>query len=175
MGEVDQALRQSVDRNMGAYEQSAVPQQGFRKYSARVAVYVMVRKIGKQLEEKFVKPDALQLLPSSSGQTIELAAKALQDEAGRIGARLVFVYLPGFGHATQGLEQPAVTKSRILDFMRSEGLPIIDIEETFKATGDLNSRWAAGGRGHYSPEGYALVAAELVKFIQSGHLTDAAR
>ncbi len=87
-------------------------------------------------------------------------------EVGSWGGELVVVYLPTWSRfGEQEAEQ--APRTRLLEFFDGLGLPTIDATETFAAQEDPLVLWPFRQPGHYTPEGYRLVADLLLDYLGS--------
>jgi len=172
VAEVDAAYREFIDKRIA---RSWAP---WRVWLERVTGWA----VGKNLTGLAIRRgiDALRdstpdTGPPDTGQ-LQAVLKVLEGEAARLEAELVVVYLPGHIHLfTRKEEEEAAQaqKAAVLAMAQNMGLPKIDIDSAFREAGDLPRFWALSGNVHFSPEGYALVAQELVKFMQSAQLAGA--
>jgi hypothetical protein len=83
------------------------------------------------------------------------------------GGQLTFVFLPEFSRyqPVSWLHKLYLKRSKeqILGVARQLGFPMIDIDKVFQAQADPVSLFPLRMMGHYTPEGYALVASVLRK------------
>lgn len=82
------------------------------------------------------------------------------------GGELVFVYLPAWERFSEdGRANPH--RDAILESVRDLGLPMVDVTEAFAAHPDPVSLFPFRMPGHYTQEGYRLVAAEVGNAISA--------
>ncbi|GEM_PF-1098224 len=138
------------------------------------------RTVAKNLTALVIRRsrDTVRGAPPAAPDTSQLkvALQALELEAAKLDAELVVAYLPGFIHIfTWDEEASRVHKEAVLSVVGAMGLRTVDIEPAFRDAGDLPRFWALGGVAHFSPEGYALVADELIKSMPSAPSSGTAR
>jgi hypothetical protein len=95
------------------------------------------------------------------GEILSSAQKVLAPWKGKI----VFVFLPGW----DAIKNPAWLQSerlQLLEMVRAMGIPVIDFKHLLVATGRPFDFFPNGVEGHYTGEGYALLASELRKMAQ---------
>jgi len=83
--------------------------------------------------------------------------------------QLYFVYLPAWSRysneATESEASGLGRRSRILGLINALHIPVIDLHTAFQAHADPVSLFPLRLRGHYTEQGHALVAAEILKAI----------
>jgi hypothetical protein len=84
------------------------------------------------------------------------------DEADRLEAPLYFVYLPKYEQLGSDGEGRLTYRDETFEIMRERDIPIIDFEARLEATGDPHRYFPFRQRGHYTEEGYALLAQQLM-------------
>jgi hypothetical protein len=94
--------------------------------------------------------------PPLFGDILGVAQRRVQES----GGRLYFVYLPRWGRYAYAAEDDGSVGRRddVLAIVRGLGIPMIDIHEVIRRHPDPVSLWPFGVDGHYTPEGYELVA-----------------
>lgn len=82
---------------------------------------------------------------------------------------LIFVYLPDYMRydAENAVSEEAMYRLEILPIIDELGVPMIDIHQTFSAHPNPASFFPFEMQGHYNEEGYALVAEEVLKFLEN--------
>jgi hypothetical protein len=92
------------------------------------------------------------------------AKRSVQNHNGRI----LFVYLPIFAHwlpKYRHIFQEA--RERTLGVVREAGIEVLDFKETLDRQTDVFRFYAEGRKGgHFSVEGYDLLAEEVQKYLQ---------
>ncbi len=89
-----------------------------------------------------------------------------RDETRRWNGQLLIVYLPDWERFFQPL-QTNNYRREVLQIFEDLKLPFIDIYEVFKLHGEPQSLFPFGEPGHYSEEGYALVAESVLQRISA--------
>jgi len=80
--------------------------------------------------------------------------------------RLLLVYMPSFIRYDVWAGSGASGHDEVLRLSRDEGIPLVDLDETFTATGDPRRLWAHP-RGHLDPEGYGIAARAIAAAVDS--------
>ena len=171
LAEVDASYREFIDKRIAT---SRVPWRVWLERVTASAVSKNLTGLAIGRGRDALRDSAPDTGPPDTGQ-LQAVLKVLEGEAARLEAELVVVYLPGPIHLFTGKEEEAeqAHKAAVLAIAQNMGLPKIDIDSAFREAGDLPRFWALGGLAHFSPEGYALIAQELVKFMQSAQLAGA--
>jgi len=171
MAAVDQAYRAFLD---GWVIRELPPSHSLLRRAANsFTSYVTLKHVGARIYNRYVRGGP-PLSRASSTTVIELAARGLIAQAEKMQAKLVFVYLPSRSHMATGKPGEIVGKADILTVIEALELPVIDLEPVFRARGSFKNYYAVRCcDSHYNAEGYALVAQELVKFMQSAQLAGA--
>jgi hypothetical protein len=110
------------------------------------------------------------------GATMDLFCEILSQAKKRIstwGGTLYFIYLPSWER--YALNRPGVggkLRTRVLAYVKSLGLPIIDLHPAFQAQSDPLSLFPFRETGHYNEKGHRLVAEEVLKAIFTGGSDD---
>lgn len=89
-----------------------------------------------------------------------------RDETRAWGGELIVVYLPAWVRFSD-VERANPHREAILRTVRDLGIPIVDMVEAFAAQRDPLSLFPFRMPGHYTPEGYRLVAVELTDAISA--------
>ena len=102
--------------------------------------------------------------PPLFGDILGLAQRRVQES----GGRLYFVYLPRWGRYAYAAEDDGSVGRRddVLAIVRALGIPTIDIHKMIRRDPDPVSLWPFGVDGHYTPEGYELVAEAIGSRLQ---------
>jgi hypothetical protein len=96
-----------------------------------------------------------------------ILAKAQQKTSSWAG-KLIFVYLPEYNRYAGKVDHDIFQQRReVMSIVRKLGIPIIDIHEVFSARPDPLSLFPFRLYGHYTAEGYRLVAEAIVSHLQS--------
>jgi hypothetical protein len=84
------------------------------------------------------------------------------------GGELYVVYLPGLNRYLPG-EVPDPNREPILETIHRLGLPLIDIDESFRAQKEPWKLFPFGIQGHYTVEGNRLIAEQVLRSITVNH------
>ena len=75
------------------------------------------------------------------------------------GGRMYFVYLPSYGRYARRVDENSyLHRQEVLDLVRGLNIPVIDAHQVFATHPDPLSLFPNRQLGHYTPEGYRLVA-----------------
>ena len=83
------------------------------------------------------------------------------------GGQLYFVYLPEWARYSDYTSWGKSERNRVLTMVESLGIPIVDIDPAFRATGDPLSLFPFRGLGHYNETGHRLVAEEVLRSLSA--------
>jgi hypothetical protein len=83
---------------------------------------------------------------------------------GSWGGELHFVYLPSRDRFARGRQ---FRKDEVLGIVRDAGIRVIDVEATFRETGDPLALFPFRRFGHYNEAGHRLVAETVLKALES--------
>lgn len=89
-----------------------------------------------------------------------------RDETRAWGGELIFVYLPAWERFADGARANPY-RDPILGSVRELGIPLVDVVEAFAAHRDALSLFPFRMPGHYTQEGYRLVAAEVQEGVSA--------
>ena len=81
------------------------------------------------------------------------------------GGQLYFVYLSDMGTISGYSSWGKTKRGSVLTMVENLGIPIVDIDPAFQASGDPLSLFPFRGAGHYNETGHRLVAQEVLKAI----------
>jgi len=92
-----------------------------------------------------------------------------QAEVDSWGGRLILIYLPDYMRydAEAPVSEEAMYRQEILPVIAELGISMIDMHPIFSAQPNPASLFPFEMQGHYNEEGYALVAAEVLKFLEN--------
>lgn len=165
-GAVDAAFRKFVDERL-VLNWKAAPSR-LRKMVQTVNSYTSGEYIGKrmrQLRASATAP-AAKAATSEDIEQLRIVAPLMKREAERLGARLVFVYIPRYPYDIHGQERATPSKQPVLDVASSFGLPVVDIDALFRSAGsDQKQFYSVPWESHYSLKGYTVIADELTRFM----------
>ena len=92
------------------------------------------------------------------GEVMETA----RDRVRLWGGELFFVYLPIWHRYRRTLNQDAFNKRRdVLEMLGELGIPVIDFTDVLGSHPDPLSLFPFRERGHYTQEGYTLLAGQI--------------
>jgi hypothetical protein len=169
-GAVDAALRKLVDERLEASRQAlGVAPSRFRKIVQTVNSYTCGEYVGKRIRQMRAgnTTAAAKVATSEDIEKLRIVAGLMKSEASRLGARLVFVYIPRWPYDGKGNERATASKQPVLDLAASFGLPTIDIEALFRSAGGNQTQfYSVPWESHYSLKGYTVIADELTRFMQ---------
>jgi len=116
-------------------------------------------------ERGIVGPEGAADLQTSNLETFRDVVRQAKRRVDGWGGRLYFVYLPEWsryaGYPSFGISR----RSGVLDLVTNLGIPIIDLDATFRARADPLSLFPFRATGHYNETGHQVVAAEVLKSI----------
>lgn len=83
------------------------------------------------------------------------------------GGKLYVVFLPSWERYARDVDQQTfMRRDRVFSMLQELHLPIIDIHEVFKQHDDPLSLIPFRGRGHFTREGYQLIARAIAAYLQ---------
>ena len=82
------------------------------------------------------------------------------------GGELVFVYLPSWAEIVDNDRTKFDFRNAALSAARAAEIPVLDLFEKFDAHPDPKSLWPNRKPGHYGPDGNALAAREVVRWLE---------
>jgi hypothetical protein len=101
-------------------------------------------------------PDDVAAVP---GEDFTAVLRKANERVRDWGGRMYFVYLPSQGrYANRVNEKTYWHRQEVLDLVRGLNIPLIDAQQVFAAHPDPLSLFPHRRLGHYTPEGYRLVA-----------------
>ena len=124
-----------------------------------------VRKLTFESTQRTVEASVIQSDLFNLFSKIFLQAK---ETAENFDGNLYFVYLPGYYRYSQKIDDHGdlYNRNKILKIIKNLNIPIIDIhEEVFKQHSDPLSLYPFGLYGHYTEEGYNLIANTIIKKV----------
>ena len=93
-----------------------------------------------------------------------------KSEVAQKGGKILFVHLPDFrdlGLKGDQIErQRLAEKNQVLDIVRTQGIDVIDANPVLQASGNPQQYFPFGIEGHYTEEGYQLVADAIIEFLE---------
>lgn len=133
----------------------------------------LIRSIDRGLGMQFIQER--HFVGNQHGRLLSIL-KLADNQIGQIDARLVFVYLPQ--HERFALAESVFRDNRraeLINQVEELNIPVIDLCDTFAATGDPLSLFPFRMNGHYNADGYRLVGETILDEIDRlGWLEDAA-
>ncbi len=91
----------------------------------------------------------------------------LSQIARRLEGRLVFVYLPAKPRYSSPLVAASYRRDDVLSMVEGLDIPILDLHPVFLRSGDPRSFFSLGLGPHYNEKGYAAVAREIRRHLES--------
>lgn len=163
--EIDQALLEFIQQ----YQQMEIEREAReksrqeRKWRGMITMETIRARLSRLVTQS-QRPD-LSAHPDSMFEAI--LAKSQQKTSSWAG-KLVFVYLPDYNRYAGKVDHDIFQRRReVLSIVRKLGIPIIDIHEVFASRHDPLSLFPFRLHGHYTAEGYRLVAEAVVPHLQS--------
>lgn len=107
-----------------------------------------------------------------TSQELELFRDVLKLGRDRIhswGGEMVFVYLPQFERYS-GQGQASLYRQQVLSIVAELGIRIIDIAPVFSQYSDPLDLFPFRNPGHYTPNGYQIVAREIDRYLETEKL-----
>ncbi len=105
------------------------------------------------------------------GPLLETILARARDEAASWGGELALVYLPTWKRFDVGAAYDASqmhNRGDLLALAKRLGLPVVDAADVFARQGDPKSLYPFGIQGHYTAEGYELVARAMLAATKAG-------
>jgi hypothetical protein len=173
------SIQEDIDHALGAFiegEKAALMSQRFRKperqpraYLDRLSSFVKLSQLRKKIGFIYGStPEQEAKLAGFYGLTMDLFRKTLTHAkilTEQSGGKLVFVYLPGWGHYGNEIGVREEARDQVLAIVRSLNLSLIDIHRVFQSHSDPLSLFPFRGFGHYNEEGHRLVAEEVLSEV----------
>ena len=114
-------------------------------------------------------PSELERLRDFDSVNLDVFRRVLAEATTRVnrwGGRLVFVYLPHWDrYGSRRLSPGAARRDRVLEIVRAQGIPVVDMHQVFQATRDPLALFPFRQSGHYNEEGHRLVAEEVLRAL----------
>jgi len=112
-----------------------------------------------------VEPDSINIADKPNMDVFRDTLTEAKASVAGWGGQLIVVYLPDWaryaGYRSPGVEQ----RDNVLSLIRSVGIPVIDLDPAFRATGDPLALFPFRRSGHYNETGHHLVAEEVLKAV----------
>ncbi len=99
-------------------------------------------------------------------ELFEAVLRLANDTIRQWNGRLIVVYLPDWA-AYDSPTRPDFHRADVLQVCERLGIPVIDIDPVFRAHPDPLSLFPLRQRGHYTAEGYQLVAQTLMSAVEA--------
>lgn len=93
----------------------------------------------------------------------------------QVDGTMYFVYLPAWARYALQKEEGYLARPRVLQTVRDLGIPIIDFYEVVTARNDPLSLFPLRVQGHYTAEGYALLAEHIAQRLRKDGMPPARR
>ena len=122
-----------------------------------------VRKITNLDRNRTNKP-----FPDSLISKLKYVLASAQEKVSQWNGELVFVYLPAWSRYGSEHHEPTLqARPRVLEMIKSLGIPVIDFDQTISLNEDWQSFFPYGLPGHYNPAGYGFLAQHLLGFLEN--------
>lgn len=128
------------------------------KSAKDLVTVVEMRKWVKFTGAKFTGGRRLYFDRDDTLVTFQNVLKRAADITSKWGGRFYFVYLPSWEHFSGVLSSP---RSFVLPLVRELNIPVIDFEKKLLSTGDPLGFFPFRIAGHYTPQGYSLLAQQI--------------
>jgi PAS domain S-box-containing protein len=112
--------------------------------------------------------DEIEMAADFEGPNLNVFRDTLSQAKSRVdawGGRLYFVYLPEWARYTDYSSWGGAKRNEVLTLVNDLGIPLIDIDLAFHASGDPLALFPFREVGHYNETGHRLVAQEILKVI----------
>jgi hypothetical protein len=159
--EIDYALNSFIEKELS---KSDVPIDSLVFFPALRQVRRIVLTFVDQSQNQFVNQDQLALFK----EILHTAKERTED----CGGQLYFVYLPQFDRYAEKMFDEGLYHA-VKETVEELEIPFIDVRKTFDNHPDPSSLFPFRVSGHYTAEGYRLVADTIMKEI--GSSTDVPR
>lgn len=114
----------------------------------------------RHLRSAVRKPDV-----STNVAILEDVLRRGSDLARGWGGQVLLVYLPDFAE-TGPLAKPMPAHAPYVEVTQRVGLPLLDLLPVFQSQPDVASLFPLRMRGHYTPAGYGMVAANILERLR---------
>jgi hypothetical protein len=149
--EIDRALTERLDQVLRAESER-------ERLPARLVSAIKLSGLRSRLS-LIEEQDEQQEKPPAPGHDFSGILRKADDRIRGWGGQMYFVYLPSYGRYAQPVDENAYRRRReVLDLVRGLNIPVIDVHQVFAAHPDPLSLFPHRSFGHYTPEGYRLVA-----------------
>jgi hypothetical protein len=155
--EIDETIRSFVRRGARL---NAAPRDV--PAPAPVASFLRLGSLRQRLRRAAGAPARRYPFDASTFRDILVRAR---DETRDWGGEIVFVYLPAWERFDGGRANPH--RDRILNVVEELVIPVVDVQAAFAVHPDPLSLFPFRLRGHYTEEGYALVAEAILRDVGS--------
>ena len=158
--EINQALIEYIEKRAEELEEKDLRDAGvFDTQIARIARFQQVRQ-----RFKFLSPSRQS--PTPPLPLFEEILQEARDLTISMDGKFYFVYLPGWSrYAAEANEDDLFYRDQVLAIVRSLDIPVIDMHEIFVQHPDPLSLFPFRIEGHYTAEGYELVASTIHSYL----------
>ncbi len=165
--ELNRELARWADEQVGRESVYLLGRRDLRHYEpwTSILLFRRLRRARSLVKEALNHPPPQQsgansqaaLVNSPDFRTLEAVLRRARDDVRAWGGKLVFVYLPQYGryYNPSRYYDPCAPVS---DLVRRLNIPYVDMREPFGRAPDPLSLFPFREGGHYTPEGYRLVA-----------------
>ena len=122
-----------------------------------------LRRVLRASFRRFRNPD--HIVSENTRSQFKIILSAAKSEVESWNGSFYFVYLPTWERYQFKKDDDYISRGAVFDLVKSLDIPIVDIHEVFINTPDPLALFPCRLRGHYTPEGYALVADALQEFL----------
>ncbi|MGH7597434.1 MAG: hypothetical protein ACREOI_13860 [bacterium] len=163
--EIDQALLEFIQQ----YKQKEIAreQEEKRRQQRKWRGVIRLNALRARLLQVIAQSSVLEHAAPPDSMFETILAKAQRKTSSWAG-KLVFVYLSEYNRYAGKVDHDIFQQRReVLSIVGKLGIPIIDIHEVFASRRDPLSLFPFRLHGHYTAEGYRLVAEAIVSHLQS--------
>ena len=148
-------IKEREAKNLHRYE----PLLSARTFTKIIKLFHLRQRIG--IDDPL--PSSIPSLLSQFRLTMETA----KERTTSMGSTLYFVYLPSWDRYEEPQNQPDLfERQKVLSIVQSLDIPIIDIDPLFRDHPDPKSLFPFRVSGHYTGDGYRLVAQKIQSFLK---------
>ena len=126
---------------------------------AEIAAAIKLSALRSRLMSILVKDHTLYDIAAVPDDDFTAVLRKANEYVKDWGGRMYFVYLPGYGRYNRPVDENNFCRRRqVIDLVGGLNIPLIDAQQVFAAHRDPLSLFPNRKLGHYTPEGYRLVA-----------------
>jgi lysophospholipase L1-like esterase len=171
--DVDQSLIEDVDRQRTREKaKRARREENSGRIRNRLLAFAKVASLRQKLGIVYGEnTQELKRLADLEGPNMELFRDVLSQAETQVdawGGQLYFVYLSDWARYSGYSSWGTTKRGSVLKMVENLGIPIVDIDPAFQASGDPLALFPFRENGHYNESGHRLVAQEVLKSIPKG-------